>query len=98
MSTVLSEPLRGRALFDRLWKITVRRVLTPICIWGPFAYFFPKIALLYAICGIYDVGRNTPLTMSTVRRYFLGNGRICSIAKTFLGVWMLDGKSVPEAR
>jgi hypothetical protein len=49
-------------------------VLAPLCVWGPFAYFFPKIALLYAICGIYDVSRNRPPTMSTVRRYFLGNG------------------------
>jgi hypothetical protein len=49
-------------------------VLAPLCVWGPFAYFLPKVALLYAICGIYDVSRNRPLTMSTVRRYFLGNG------------------------
>jgi len=74
MSTTTSEPLRGRALFDRLWKFTFRRVVAPICVWGPFAYFFPKIALVYAICGIYDVSRNSPLTLSTVRRYFIGNG------------------------
>ena len=51
-------------------------MLVPVCVWAPFAYFFPKIALLYAVCGIYDVSRNSPLTLSTVRRYFLGNGVI----------------------
>jgi len=76
MSTTTSVPLRGRALLHRVWKLTLRRVLVPVCIWGPFAYFFPKTALVYAICGIYDVSRNRPLTLSTVRRYFLGNGVI----------------------
>jgi len=48
---------------------------------APFAYFFPKIALFYAVCGAYDVSRNTDLKLSTVRRYFIGNG--------FL-LWMLS--------
>jgi Aspartyl/Asparaginyl beta-hydroxylase len=74
MSTMLSTPLRGRALFDRFWKLTLRRVLVPVCVWGPFAYFFPGVALLYAACGIYDVSRNSPPKLSTWRRYFLGNG------------------------
>jgi hypothetical protein len=55
-------------------KKLVRRVLLPLCVLGPFAYFFPKIALFYAVCGAYDVSRNTGLTLSTLRRYFLGNG------------------------
>ena len=81
MSTAFSEPLRGRALFDRIWKFTLRRVLIPFCGFVPFAYFFPKIALLYAACGLYDVGRNRGLQLSTLRRYFIGNG--------FL-LWMLS--------
>jgi hypothetical protein len=74
MSVTLNEPLRGRALFDRIWKFALRRVLVPVCVLAPFAYFFPKIALFYAICGAYDVSRNKGLTLSTLRRYFIGNG------------------------
>ena len=81
MSTTLSEPLRGRALFDRIWKFTFRRVLIPVCVFVPFAYFFPKVAIFYAACGLYDVGRNHGLKLSTIRRYFIGNG--------FL-LWMLS--------
>jgi hypothetical protein len=74
MSTTLSEPLRGRALFARIYKFTLRRVLFPLCVLAPFAYFFPKIALFYAACGAYDVSRNRGLKLSTLRRYFIGNG------------------------
>ncbi|MGA8918400.1 MAG: aspartyl/asparaginyl beta-hydroxylase domain-containing protein, partial [Pseudolabrys sp.] len=81
MSSTLSEPLRGRALFDRIWKFAFRRVLIPVCLLAPFAYVFPKIALFYAACGVYDVSRNQGLKLSTLRRYFIGNG--------FL-LWMLS--------
>jgi beta-hydroxylase len=74
MSTTFRERLRGRALFDRVWKFALRRVLLPVCVLAPFAYYFPKIALFYAICGAYDVSRNSGLTLSTLRRYFIGNG------------------------
>jgi beta-hydroxylase len=47
----------------------------------PFAYFFPKIAIFYLACGAYDVGRNKGLNLSTVRRYFIGNG---------FGTWLLS--------
>jgi aspartyl/asparaginyl beta-hydroxylase (cupin superfamily) len=81
VSTTFSEPLRGRALFDRIWKFTLRRLLIPVSVLAPFAYFFPKIALLYTACGLYDVSRNHGLQLSTLRRYFIGNG--------FL-LWMLS--------
>ena len=81
MSSTVSVPLRGRALFDRIWKFAFRRVLIPICLLVPFAYVFPKIALFYAACGVYDVSRNHGLKLSTLRRYFIGNG--------FL-LWMLS--------
>jgi len=74
MSIIVSEQLSGRALFDRIWKFTLRRVALPIAVWLPAAYFFPKITLFYFICGAYDVSRNHPLTLSTIRRYFMGNG------------------------
>lgn len=74
MSTTLHEPLRGRALFDRIWRFALRRVVFPVCVLAPFAFVFPKVALFYAICGAYDVSRNTDLKLSTLRRYFIGNG------------------------
>jgi beta-hydroxylase len=49
-------------------------VLFPLGVLAPFAYLFPKIALFYAVCGAYDVGRNQGLNFSTLRRYFIGNG------------------------
>jgi hypothetical protein len=74
MSITISEPLRGRALFDRIWKFTLRRVVLPGVAGLSAVYLFPKIALFYLVCGAYDVSRNRPLTLSTTRRYFLGNG------------------------
>jgi len=74
VSTTFAEVLTGRALAVRVWKYTVRRILFPLCVLAPFAYFFPRIALFYAVCGAYDVGRNSGLNLSTLRRYFIGNG------------------------
>ena len=62
------------AIFSQAGVVPALRV-------APFAFFFPKIALFYALCGAYDVSRNTGLKLSTLRRYFIGNG--------FL-VWMLS--------
>lgn len=81
MGLTVSQPLRGAALFERICKFTARRVLFPLCVLAPFAYFFPKIALLYVICGAYDVSRNRPLTAETLRHYFIGNG---------VGTWLLS--------
>jgi Aspartyl/Asparaginyl beta-hydroxylase len=74
VSTTLVEPLSGKALVTRIWKYTLRRILFPLCVLAPFAYFFPKIAILYVLCGAYDVSRNSGLELSTLRRYFIGNG------------------------
>ena len=38
------------------------------------AYFFPKFMLFFIVCGIYDVSRNSPLTLALADRYFFGNG------------------------
>jgi Aspartyl/Asparaginyl beta-hydroxylase len=81
MDATFPRPLRGRALRERIWKFALRRVLFPVCVLAPFAFYFPKIALFYVICGGYDVSRNSGLTLSTLRRYFIGNG--------FL-VWLLS--------
>jgi Aspartyl/Asparaginyl beta-hydroxylase len=79
--SVVGEPLRGHALFERIYKIALRRVLFPLCVFAPFAYFFPKIALFYAVCGAYDLSRNKGVNLATVRRYFTGNGVL---------VWLLS--------
>ena len=74
MSTTLIEPLKRRELAVRIWKYSYRRVLFPLCVLAPLAYFFPKIAIVYAVCGAYDVSRNSGFRLSTLRRYFIGNG------------------------
>jgi hypothetical protein len=59
---------------SRIQKLLLRRILFPIAVFVPFGYFLPKLALFYAVCGLYDVGRNRPLNVSLLQRYFLGNG------------------------
>jgi len=81
MSTTVAQTLTGRQLFTKIWKYSLRRVLFPICVLAPFAYFFPKIALFYTLCGVYDACRNSPVTAEMLRRYFIGNG---------FGTWMLS--------
>jgi hypothetical protein len=43
------------------------------CILVVLAYVFPKMAIFYAICGLYDVSRDR-VNVTTLRPYFLGNG------------------------
>ena len=81
MNTTVAETLTGRERVTRVCKYFVRRVLFPVVVLCPFAYFFPKIAILYLACGVYDVSRNKGLNLSTVRRYFIGNG---------FGTWLLS--------
>jgi len=81
MSVTFTQILTERQRLTKIWKYTLRRVLFPLCVLAPFAYFFPKIALVYAICGAYDVTRNRPMSLETARRYFIGNG---------FGTWLLS--------
>ena len=81
MTATASETLTGRQLFARIWKYSLRRVLFPICVLAPFAYFFPRLAIFYALCGTYDACRNRPVNAETLRRYFIGNG---------WGTWVLS--------
>jgi beta-hydroxylase len=83
VSTSVSEPVRGRISFAKTLKLALRRVVLPLCVFGPFTYFFPKIALIYAACGAYDVTRNKPLTLATLRRYFTGNGVLLWLLSPF---------------
>ena len=93
MTTTLTEIPKSRELGTRIWKYFVRRVLFPLGVLAPFAYFFPKIALFYAICGAYDVGRNQGLNFSTLRRYFIGNGFLTWVLSPFNT--LLDLLSLP---
>jgi aspartyl/asparaginyl beta-hydroxylase (cupin superfamily) len=38
------------------------------------AYLFPKVVLIYLICGLYDVLRNDERNLALFQRYFFGNG------------------------
>ena len=93
MTTTVTEILKGRELVTRIWKYFVRRVLFPLGVLAPFAYFFPKIALFYAVCGAYDVSRNQGLNFSTLRRYFIGNGFLTWVLSPFNT--LLDLLSLP---
>ena len=81
MSVTTTKDLTGRQFAVRISKYALRRVLAPLCIVVPLAYFFPKVVLFYAICGAYDVSRNRPMTVEVLRRYFIGNG---------VGTWLLS--------
>ena len=56
----------------------MRRLAGPITkvvlILAVLAYGLPKIALIYVLCGIYDVLRNTDRTRELFEKYFLGEG------------------------
>ena len=74
MSTTLVSGLTSRNRAIKVAKYVARRILLPFGVLAPFAFFFPKTALFYAICGTYDLSRNTGMDIATPRRYFLGNG------------------------
>lgn len=94
MSTTLTESLTGKQLATRIVKYSVRRVLFPLCVLAPFAWFFPKIAAFYAIVGAYDVTRNRNLDASVLRRYFIGNGFVTWLLSPFNA--LLDLLSLPH--
>jgi Aspartyl/Asparaginyl beta-hydroxylase len=69
-----ADGLTNRELAVKIYKFSLRRIIFPLCVLAPLAYLFPKTAILYVICGAYDVSRNRELNISTLRRYFIGNG------------------------
>ena len=74
MSTTVALPATRRQVARKALKYFSRRLLFPLFVIVPLAYLFPRIALFYAVCGAYDVSRNRGLSISTLRRYFIGNG------------------------
>jgi len=65
----------------------------PVFGFGLFIYFLPKTALFYALCGAYDVSRNSGLSATTLRRYFIGNGFFTWVVSPFN--CLLDLLSLP---
>ncbi|MFO0864804.1 MAG: aspartyl/asparaginyl beta-hydroxylase domain-containing protein [Gemmataceae bacterium] len=63
-------PKRKSSRFLKYAKKTLKRVV-PFAV---FAYFIPWVLLFYVICGFLDVMRNSRRTLSTIDRYFAGNG------------------------
>jgi hypothetical protein len=72
MSIALVEAWCEKQRIKGIVKFLLRRVAHP-CVLVVLAYIFPKLAIFYAICGLYDVSRNR-VNVTTLRRYFLGNG------------------------
>ena len=60
---------------------------------GSVVYIFPKLAIFYTICGLYDVSRNR-VNVTTLRRYFLGNG-FATWALSPINVFL---RSLPDRR
>jgi len=56
------------------WKKLLSRPVKATVLAVPLIYFLPKLSLFYAVCGIYDVARNRPITRDLLSKYFLGNG------------------------
>ena len=46
-------------------------------------YFFPKLMVFYFACGLYDVSRNTDLSLAVFDRYFVGNGALTWLLSPF---------------
>lgn len=53
---------------------TIRKLAITALILGVAFYFIPYVALLYLVCGLIDVMRNTRRDRMVFERYFLGNG------------------------
>jgi beta-hydroxylase len=93
VSTTFSAALTDKERLVRIGKYALRRFLMPVFGFGLFIYFLPKTALLYALCGAYDVSRNSGLSATTLRRYFIGNGFFTWVLSPFNS--LLDLLSLP---
>jgi aspartyl/asparaginyl beta-hydroxylase (cupin superfamily) len=94
VSTTFSAALTDKERLVRIGKYALRRFLMPVFGFGLFIYFLPKTALFYALCGAYDVSRNSGLSATTLRRYFIGNGFFTWVLSPFNS--LLDLFSLPH--
>ena len=67
-SLVSSKPKKSRAF--RYSKKALERLI-PLAV---MAYFIPKVLIVFVVAGLLDVLRNRPFELSTLGRYFFGNG------------------------
>ena len=65
MSINLVEAWREKQRVKLIVKFLLRRVAQP-CVLVVLAYVFPKMAIFYALCGLYDVSRNR-VNVTTLR-------------------------------
>jgi len=92
MSYAAGSIWRDQKRAKQIVKLALRRVVSPLGILL-LAWIFPKTALVFGVCGLYDVGRNRGLKLTTLRRYFLGNGVFTWILSPINVV--LDALSLP---
>jgi len=92
MSYAAGSIWRDQKRAKQIVKLALRRVVSPLGILL-LAWIFPKTAVVYGLCGLYDVGRNRALKLTTLRRYFLGNGVFTWILSPINVV--LDALSLP---
>jgi len=68
-------------------RLAVKKPLTRaaqvLLIFVPLSWFFPKLMLFYFACGIYDVTRNTNLSLEVLDKYFFGNGVLTWVLSPF---------------
>jgi beta-hydroxylase len=67
-------PAQRTTGFKLRWMRPFRRAAKAIGVAIPLIYFLPKLCIFYALCGIYDMARNKPLSREVFDKYFLGNG------------------------
>lgn len=72
--SAIGEQVKTKSSASVAIKFLLKRIALPVAVFAPLAYFFPKLTLFYAVCGIYDVARNRGLNAAVLQRYFLGNG------------------------
>jgi aspartyl/asparaginyl beta-hydroxylase (cupin superfamily) len=65
------------------WMRPLRRSMKALVLAVPLIYFFPKLSIFYALCGIYDVTRNRPINRDLLDKYFMGNGVFTWIMSPF---------------
>src|SRR5258708_15964773 len=69
------------------------RALKRIVPLGLTLFFIPKILAFYLCCGLVDVLRNRRRTLSTLNRYFAGNGLCTWLLAPFN--LLMDALSLP---
>ncbi len=61
--------MSNKKVTKRVLKIVLKTI--PL---GVLIYFLPKIMTFYILCGLYDVGRNRPVNLRVIEKYFLSKG------------------------